>query len=94
MSDPLHDLRHLIDTVDERILILLSMRQLYVDAIAHVKAKTGQAVKDPGREAEILSRLTEKAGEYQIDPDFVEDLFEVIFHHSVDQQHAHELIDS
>ena len=94
MSEPLRDLRHLIDTVDERILILLSMRQLYVDAIAHVKAKTGQPVKDPDREAEILNRLTEKADEYQVDSDFVEDLFEVIFHHSVDQQHAHEFIDS
>ena len=59
----LSDLRRELDSIDGEIAALLGRRMKIVDSIADFKAKSGTAVADPAREAEIIARVEALAGE-------------------------------
>ena len=57
MSESLDDLRHDIDSLDQRLVTLLSRRAELVRRIGHLKADAGTPVFDPGRERDVLDRV-------------------------------------
>jgi chorismate mutase len=75
-----------IDEINERVVELLAERQAVVDELCEVKADTGQTVRDPEREAELLAHVRSVAEEEGLPPDLAETLFESILEHSVQRQ--------
>jgi 3-deoxy-7-phosphoheptulonate synthase/chorismate mutase len=81
----LSDLRAEIDAVNEEILGLLQERAAIVVKIAQLKRSQGLAGYDPGREEEMLQRLTEEArGDFG--PAQIKEIFQTIFRVSLDIQ--------
>ena len=77
MSESLDDLRHDIDSLDKRLVTLLSRRAELVRRIGHLKADAGAPVFDPGRERDVLDRVaTLNPGPY--DDDHVRAIFREI----------------
>ena len=58
MSESLEDLRRDIDSLDEQLVRLLGQRADLVRRIGHRKADTGIPIFDPGRERDVLERVT------------------------------------
>ncbi len=58
MSESLEDLRRDIDSLDEQLVRLLGQRAELVQRIGHRKADVGIPVFDPGRERDVLERVT------------------------------------
>ncbi len=58
MSESLDDLRRDIDSLDEELVTLLGQRAELVRKIGHRKADAGTPVFDPGRERDVLARVT------------------------------------
>ncbi len=58
MSESLDDLRRRIDSLDRHLVTLLGQRAEFVRRIGHLKADTGTPVFDPGRERDVLERVT------------------------------------
>jgi len=82
----LQDARARIDEINERVVELLAERQAVVDELCEVKADTGQTIRDPEREAELLAHVRSVAEEEGLPPDLAETLFEAILEHSVQHQ--------
>ena len=82
----LQDARARIDEINERVVELLAERQAVVDELCEVKADTGQTIRDPEREAELLAHVRSVAEEEGLPPDLAETLFESILEHSVKRQ--------
>ena len=85
-TTPLQDARDRIDELDRRFVELLAERYSVVDDICELKAKEGDTVKDPDREAELLDHVAAIAEENGLSPDLVRRLFDEILSHSVDRQ--------
>jgi len=75
-----------IDEINERVVELLAERQSIVDELCEIKAETGQSVRDPEREAELLDHVRSVAKEKGLPPDLAQTLFEDILEHSVQRQ--------
>lgn len=88
----LGDLRTRLDAVDLAILDSLAERQRIVDEIAAFKADGDAALRDPTREAELLTRLDAEAHVRGLNRYFVRDLYRQILRHSVRVQ-QHHLVD-
>jgi len=82
----LQDARARIDEINEQVVKLLAERQAVVDALCDVKADTGQTIRDPEREAELLAHVRSVAEEAGLPPDLAETLFQEILEHSVQRQ--------
>jgi chorismate mutase len=88
-TDPVSNLRDLqdsIDNIDAAIVHMLAERFWCTRAVSKLKAHHGPPSRDPGREAEQISRLRQLAAVSQLDPDFAEKFLalvirEVIRHH-------------
>jgi chorismate mutase len=88
-ADPvsnLRDLRDSIDNIDAAIVYMLAERFRCTRAVGKLKAQHGLPSRDPGREAEQVSRLRHLAAVSKLDPDFAEKFLafvirEVIRHH-------------
>jgi chorismate mutase len=88
-ADPvskLRDLRDSIDNIDAAIVHMLAERFRCTHAVGKLKARHGLLSRDPGREAEQVSRLRHLAAVSKLDPDFAEKFLafvirEVIRHH-------------
>lgn len=77
MSESLDDLRQHIDSLDKQLVTLLGRRADLVRKIGHLKAEAGNPVFDPGRERDVLARITAlNAGPY--DDDHVRAIFREI----------------
>jgi len=85
-STTLKGARARIDEINERVIELLAERQSIVDELCEIKADTGQSVRDPEREAELLDHVRLVAEEAGLPPDLAEALFEEILAHSVRRQ--------
>ena len=82
----LRDLRDSIDNIDAAIVHMLAERFRCTRAVGKLKAQHGLPSRDPGREAEQVSRLRHLAAVSKLDPDFAEKFLafvirEVIRHH-------------
>ena len=68
MPESLDELRQGIDSVDKQLVTLLGQRARFVRGIGHLKAAAGSPVFDPGRERDVLDRVTAlNAGPYDAD---------------------------
>jgi chorismate mutase len=61
-SQKLTQLRKQIDTTDDQIVELLEKRAKLVQEIASLKKANAIALIDPGRESEIMARVTSGSG--------------------------------
>lgn len=75
-------LRTKIDAIDSQILTLLAQRQEQVEKVVDLKKKHHISVYHPAREEDLISRLRIEAGQINLDPDFMEDLYRVIIRQS------------
>ena len=71
-------LRKKIDTIDEKIVILLKERMDICKSIGAFKVKNSLAVKDHRREDEVYLHVMSKAMESCLDPQKVEAIFKCI----------------
>jgi len=83
MDDPrIVALRQDIDAINQRLLQLIAERQDVSLAIAAVKDEQGLALYSHEREAHLLERFRHDAVAYDLDPDYVEELMNVVLRHS------------
>lgn len=78
-SLPLDDIRKRIDQIDEQIILLLSERYNFLTIIASLKQQLGVKAKDENREQQIMERLVKMAEQYELPPEFIKKLYEIIF---------------
>jgi len=71
-------LRKKIDTIDEKVVLLLKERMDLCKSIGAFKVKNGLAVKDHRREDEVYLHVMAKALEVGLDPQKVEAVFKDI----------------
>lgn len=75
-------LRTNIDKIDSQILSLLARRRDQVEKVVRLKKKLHMPVYHPAREEDLISKLRDQAGQANLDPDFMEDLYRVILRNS------------
>ncbi|MGI9665829.1 MAG: chorismate mutase [Acidimicrobiia bacterium] len=81
-NDEIEGLRQDIDAVNAQILRLLSERQDLSVAIAAIKASGDIPLYSHEREAQLLEQFRKDAESYDLDPDYVEELMNVVLRHS------------
>ena len=74
----LRDLRDSIDNIDAAIVHMLAERFRSTRAVGKLKAQHGLPSRDPGREAEQISRLRHLAAVSKLDPDFAEKFLSLV----------------
>ena len=82
----LKELRNSIDNIDAALVHLLAERFRCTRQVGELKARSGMAPADPGRERVMIKRLKALAKDAKLDPDFAEKFInfviaEVIRHH-------------
>ena len=83
MDDPrIVALRRDNDAINQRLLELIAERQDVSLAIAAIKAEQGVPLYSHEREAHLLERFREDAAAHDLDPDYVEELMNVVLRHS------------
>ncbi len=82
-DDPrIESLRATIDEINERLLELIAERQEVSVAIGSLKSEAGQPLYSHEREAQLLEKFREDAVRHDLDPDYVEELMNVVLRHS------------
>ena len=84
-ASQLRDLRDSIDNIDAAIVHMLAERFQCTQAVGKLKAQHGLPSRDPGREAEQVSRLRHLATVSNLDPDFAEKFLSFVIHEVVRQ---------
>jgi chorismate mutase len=82
----LHELRAEIDSMDEMLIWALSTRMELARKIAQVKKETGLDTLQTGRWSEVLNKVKLLAAQSNIDPSFVENLYNSIHNQSLHLQ--------
>ena len=85
--DSLTDCRRKIDAIDDQLIELFCERMKTALEIAKIKKEEGIAVLNAGREAQILARMAEKAGE-ALSP-YAKTLYTTLFDLSRSYQNAY-----
>jgi len=75
-------LRKEIDSVDEKIVSLLSERQRVVEQVTAFKKANNLPIYHPAREEDLISKRRRQAYRAGLDPDFVEDLYRTVIRRS------------
>lgn len=75
-------LRDEIDRVDRELIKMLDRRLRSSVEIARIKAGKGLAIRSPQREAELLAEVRADAELLDMDPDYAQELMEVVLRHS------------
>lgn len=81
-SPELAEARDMIDEIDRELVGLLARRAQLSKRTRLAKARLGQGVHDPGREAEVIGARRTWAGELGIDEDSIEDVFRAVLRFS------------
>ncbi len=81
-EDRIEELRSEIDEINARLLRLIAERQEVSLAIGALKAEQGLPLYSHEREAKLLARFRADAVDHDLDPDYVEDLMNVVLRHS------------
>ena len=79
----LDEKREILDQIDSSILELLAKRFLHVKEVAEIKVDSGEAIRNPVREHEILRRLSLEAKELGLSDLYVTKLYQRILEESV-----------
>lgn len=74
--------RGTINVTDDLILWALAARMRAALEIERAKRQGGEKIICPAREREILDRLKEQAKKEGLDPQFINDVYVIIFNHS------------
>ena len=77
-DDRIDDLRGEIDAINEELLELIARRQDVSVAIGAIKAEQGMPLYSHEREAQLLEKFRRDAVEHDLDPDYVEELMNVV----------------
>lgn len=75
-------MRDEIDRIDRQVIRLLSKRLRNSIDIGRLKAQRDLAMRSPDREAELIAEMREEAVEGGMDPDYAQELVEVVLRHS------------
>lgn len=86
--DVLEELRSEIDTMDEMLVWALSMRMELAQKIAEVKKESGIKTLQAGRWQQVLDRVKDLAAQSNMDPGFVESLYNSIHDESLSLQNG------
>jgi chorismate mutase len=78
----LEQLRNRIDKVDAAIIEKLAERQKLSREIGLIKQQINREIVDYGREDQLIQRYKQLCMQYELDPVFVKELFEMIIRHS------------
>jgi chorismate mutase len=78
----LDDIRKRIDSVDDDIVRLLAIRCALVREVGVVKRELGHGPADPHRELDIMARLGVARAQEGLDPDFLFDIYRMVFRES------------
>jgi chorismate mutase len=78
----LDQLRAEIEKMDAEIIKKIAARSSIVKQIGQTKKEAGIAVLDPARETQLLQQYQSLAQKNQLDPIFIQHLFEMIFSYS------------
>lgn len=79
-------MRDEIDRIDRAIVRLVANRLRSSIEIGRIKASRGLAMRSPMREHELIEEARADARLLGVDPDYIQQLFEVILEHSRDAQ--------
>ncbi len=82
-------LRQGLDEVDIEIVQLIARRRGLIDAIAQVKEQGTAGIQDPGREQEVLDRVSAAASELGVSASLARTIFRELISDSVAQQARH-----
>ncbi|MDZ7848286.1 MAG: chorismate mutase [Owenweeksia sp.] len=82
----LEELRGEIDILDAQLLKILQQRIAVVEQISEVKIENQVTLFQMRRWFNILKDRVELAGQLQLDPDIVHELFQIIHKYSIDLQ--------
>ena len=80
-------LRDEIDRIDRELLKLIALRLRDSVEIARIKAVRRLTLRSPDREAELIAEAREDAETLDLDPDYAQELMELILRHSRLAQH-------
>jgi 3-deoxy-7-phosphoheptulonate synthase len=80
-------LRDEIDRIDRELLKLIALRLRDSVEIARIKALRRLMLRSPDREAELIAEAREDAEALDLDPDYAQELMELILRHSRLAQH-------
>lgn len=86
----LEEHRTRLDEIDESLVKLLSDRMQASKAIGELKKEAGVAIVQSGRWGEVLKRVRSLAAERNLDPEFVNSIFNLIHEESVSVQNLSE----
>jgi len=75
-------MRDEIDRIDRQVIRLLSKRLRNSVDIGRLKAQRDLAMRSPEREAELIAEMREEATGGGMDPDYAQELIEVVLRHS------------
>ena len=75
-------LRDEIDRIDRQVIRLLGRRLRNSVDIARIKAVRDLALRSPEREAELIAEMREEAAAVGMDPDYADELMNVVLRHS------------
>jgi chorismate mutase len=82
MDIKIEKLRKKVDTIDNKLISLLSDRFKTTKEIQSLKKKAGLGLRDGSRENAILKEVSKLAKKLKIDASFVEDIFKRILRES------------
>lgn len=77
-ADPVTDLRHAIDAVDDQIVSLLGERNHLTQRVLAIKFQRGLPLHSPERERQIVTRVRWLAIQQGMESGFITRVFEVI----------------
>jgi len=84
--DELKKYRREIDTIDEKILLLLQKRFGVVEKIGIIKARTHAPIKDKKRMKELYKKRMKIAKKYNLPPKLVKNIYRDIIRWSMDKE--------
>ena len=86
LREQIRVLREEIDQADEQMLKALSSRRQWVERIGELKRAGGLSALQPRRWEELIANAIQKGGPMGLSSGFVEQLFSLIHHESLQQQ--------
>jgi chorismate mutase len=87
MADKMKKIRKQIDRVDQVLLTALAERMSLMPEIGEYKKANNIPVFQEKREQEIMKKLKKAAGDYELNDEFVEEIFLSIFNEAKRIQH-------
>ena len=83
--ESLAEARNKIDAIDEAIIEWIGLRQFYVDQAVRFKHSV-QDIQAPERVDMVLNKVRTLAGQNQLDPELVENIYKQMMQHFVQRE--------